>query len=236
MRPMALNFRDVGGLPAADGVTRAGVLFRSANLARLTTGRARSALSACAASSTCAPTTRSRRAESRRGSRARDVRVPLFLGSVASFFDRDVTLAELYRSLIDDAGDRASSRRRAPCWPRSPRSCTAPSARTARASSLRSCSRRWASSATRRRRLCAHRIELLPPSAMRGPRYLRRVHPDARNLEELATRSPAEVMRALLAEVRAPRVGGGLPRAHGLAEASSRTRDASARRTEVRLA
>jgi protein-tyrosine phosphatase len=25
---------------------------------------------------------------------------------VASFFDRDVTLAELYRSLIDDAGDR----------------------------------------------------------------------------------------------------------------------------------
>jgi hypothetical protein len=61
-----------GGLPAADGVTRAGVLYRSANLARLTTeGARRSALSACAASSTCAPTTRSRRAESRRGSRAR---------------------------------------------------------------------------------------------------------------------------------------------------------------------
>ena len=31
----ALNFRDVGGLPAGSGVTRSGVLFRSGNLARL---------------------------------------------------------------------------------------------------------------------------------------------------------------------------------------------------------
>ena len=31
----ALNFRDVGGLPADGGRTRSGVLFRSGNLARL---------------------------------------------------------------------------------------------------------------------------------------------------------------------------------------------------------
>ena len=41
----ALNLRDVGGLPAASGVTRSGVLFRSGNLARLT-GDGRTALAA----------------------------------------------------------------------------------------------------------------------------------------------------------------------------------------------
>ncbi len=34
--PGALNFRDVGGLPAGSGATRPRVLFRSGNLARLT--------------------------------------------------------------------------------------------------------------------------------------------------------------------------------------------------------
>ncbi len=48
---------------------------------------------------------------------------------------------------------------------------------------------------------------------------LRRAHPDARNLEELATRAPAEVMRALLSEVD-ERHGSAADylRAHGLAE------------------
>ena len=34
------------------------------------------------------------------------VRVPLFLGSVASFFERDTSLAEMYRAMVDDSAAR----------------------------------------------------------------------------------------------------------------------------------
>ena len=217
-----INFRDTGGLPAADGVTRTGVLYRSANLARLTT-EGRAALGALGV----------RRIVDLRsddevawepslveGLELDVVRVPLFLGSVASFFDRDVTLAELYRSLIDDAGDRvvAAARGVLAAQPALVH-CTVGKDRTGVVVALM---------------LAAVGVEVesvvadyaatessLPPE--RNARILaalRRAHPDARNLEELATRAPAEVMRALLAEVN-ERHGSAADylRAHGLAEA-----------------
>ena len=59
---------------------------------------------------------------------------------------------------------------------------------------------------------------LLPPERnARIVAYLRQAHPEARNLEELATRSPAPVMRELLDDLDA-RFGStaGYLRAHGI--------------------
>ncbi|WP_036315710.1 tyrosine-protein phosphatase, partial [Microbacterium sp. B24] len=93
----ALNFRDVGGLPASGSVTRAGVLFRSGNLAGLDDA-GRDALVALGIRRVV-----DLRADDEvavepsrvRGLDLETIRIPLFLGSVASFFVEDRSLADV---------------------------------------------------------------------------------------------------------------------------------------------
>ena len=200
----ALNFRDVGGLPASGGVTRAGVLFRSGNLAGLDDA-GRDALVALGI----------RRIVDLRAddevaiepSRVGDldletIRIPLFLGSVASFFVEDRSLADVYGGLVDESDDRMVAVARAviagaPALVH----CTVGKDRTGVAVALL-----LDAVGVEHDAIVADyaRTEAMLP-ARRNARvlaYLRSVHPDARHLEDLATRSPAPVMQALLEDVR----------------------------------
>lgn len=216
-----INFRDTGGLPAAGGVTRAGVLYRSAHLAHLTT-EGRAALGARGV----------RRIVDLRsdeevvwepslveGLDLEVVRVPLFLGSMASLFDRDVTLAELYRSLIDEAGDRVVEAARGVLTAQPALvHCTVGKDRTGVVVALVLAAVGVEADAIVAD-YAATESGLPPERNARVLASLRRAYPEARNLEELATRAPAEVMRALLAEVD-ERHGSAAEylRAHGMAE------------------
>ena len=215
----ALNFRDVGGLPAGGGVTRAGVLFRSGNLAGLDDA-GRDALVALGI----------RRIVDLRAddevaiepSRVGDldletIRIPLFLGSVASFFVEDRSLADVYRGLVDESADRMVAVARAviagaPALVH----CTVGKDRTGVAVALL-----LDAVGVEHDAIVADyaRTEAMLPAGRnaRVLAYLRSVHPDARHLEDLATRSPAPVMHELLEDVR-ERFGSGAGYlvAHGL--------------------
>lgn len=199
----AVNFRDVGGLPAGDRATRPGVLYRSGNLARLR-DEGRETL---------------RRIGLRRvvdlraddelafepslldGLDIETVRVPLFLGSTASFFVDDVSLPDMYRGLIDTAGDRVVEVARAVVGDHPVLvHCTVGKDRTGVTVALM-----LAAAGVDTDAVVADyaRTEtmLSPERNARVLAYLRRSHPDAQHLEDLATRSPAPVMRALLADI-----------------------------------
>lgn len=200
----ALNFRDVGGLPAAGGVTRHGVLFRSGNLARVGE-EGRQEL---------------RRIGLRRIVDLRDDaevafeptalgdldvemrRLPLFAGSAASFFEEDATLDRLYRSLVDEsAAAMVEAARAVIAGPPTLVHCTVGKDRTGVTVALI-----LAAAGVEEEAIVADyaRTEQLLP-ADRNARvvaYLQRLHPESRNLVDLATRSPAEAMRALFAYLR----------------------------------
>lgn len=200
----ALNFRDVGGLPASGGVTRAGVLFRSGNLAGLdSAGREelvglgiRRVVDLRADDEVAVEPSRVADLD------LETIRIPLFLGSVASFFVEDRSLADVYRGLVDESADRMVEVVRAvlegaPALVH----CTVGKDRTGVAVALL-----LDAVGVEHDAIVADyaRTEQLLP-ARRNARvlaYLRSVHPDARHLEDLATRSPAPVMQALLEDVR----------------------------------
>ena len=218
----ALNFRDVGGLPAAGGVTRSGVLFRSGNLARLTAAD-RDALRGFGQQRivdlrddeevTADPSLVE-------GVGAETVRVPLFLGSVASFFVDDLSLDDMYRRLLEDSASQVVEVVRSVIGAQPVLvHCTVGKDRTGVTVALM-----LDAVGVERDAVVADyaRTEQLLPAARneRIVTFLRRTHPDATNLEALATRSPAPVMRALLAELDE---GFGSPagwlRAHGVTDA-----------------
>lgn len=219
--PGTLNFRDVGGLPAGGFVTREGILFRSGNLARLADD-GRGALGALGI----------RRIVDLRedDELARDpslvggldietVRAPLFLGSTASFFTHDVSLAEMYRGLIDDAAERIVEVVRAVLADQPVLvHCTVGKDRTGVTVALI-----LAAVGVDDEAVIADyaRTETLLP-AERNERvvsFLRGLHPEAVHLEELATRSPAPVMRGMLTDLT-ERFGAPVEylRAHGLTD------------------
>jgi protein-tyrosine phosphatase len=220
--PGALNLRDVGGLAADGGRTRSGVLFRSGNLARVGADGAR----------------RLRELGLRRIIDLRDddevaleptrldelalhrQRVPLFLGSAASFFTLDVTLAEMYRRLVDDFADGLVEVVRGiiaeqPVLVH----CTVGKDRTGVSIALA-----LAAAGVEEDAIVADyaRSEALLPAGRnaRVVAYLRAQHPEARHLEELATRSPAPVLRGLLDDLTR-RYGAPVEflRAHGVRDA-----------------
>jgi len=203
--PGASNFRDVGGLRAGTTRTRSGVLFRSGNLARLD------------ASGTAALRTLGIRriidlraddevsyAPSRiDGLDVVTQRVPLFLGSVESFFAADLGLDDMYRQLVVDSSDGVVDVVRGiiadqPVLVH----CTVGKDRTGVTVALA-----LAAAGVDEDEVVADyaRTEALLPEGRnrRVVEMLRSMHPDAVHLEDLATRSPAPVMRAMLAGVRA---------------------------------
>lgn len=202
--PGLSNFRDVGGLPAGTGVTRSGVLFRSGNFAKLDEA-GRQALTGLGirriidlrddAEVTYQPSLVE-------GLDIRTQRVPLFLGSVASFFDEDLTLDAMYRRILDDSAERVVEVARGiiedqPVVVH----CTVGKDRTGVTVAIA-----LAAAGVEEHAVVADyaRTEGLLPAERnrRVVEAVRRMHPGATNGEELATRSPARVMHGMLAGVR----------------------------------
>nr|WP_243843546.1 tyrosine-protein phosphatase [Microbacterium endophyticum] len=198
-----MNFRDVGGLPASTGLTRRGVLFRSGNLASLG-ARGLDAFRALGIRRII--DLRDDDEVQREPSPFVDSdiatqREPLFLGSVASFFADDISLDELYERLANDSAKRVVHAVRGitsgqPVLVH----CTVGKDRTGVTVALA-----LAAAGVEREAVVADyaRTESLLPEQRnrRVVSALRAAHPHARHLEDLATRSPAPVMRRFLAQI-----------------------------------
>ena len=219
--PGAVNLRDVGGLRAGEAVTRHGVLYRSGNLSSLDADgmRALAALRLRRIIDLRADDEVVREPSRIDGLDVVTQRVPLFLGSIESFFRDDLSLDEMYRRLVDDSSEGVVTVVRGiladqPVLVH----CTVGKDRTGVTVALT-----LAAAGVDPDAVVADyaRTEgLLPAQRSRQiVQWLRAMHPEAVNLEDLATRSPAPVMRALLDGI-AERYGS-VPdylRAHGLAD------------------
>lgn len=198
--PGVTNLRDVGGIPIGSSRVRAGRLLRSGQLAQLTPEgdtllRARvrrvvdlrddAEVHAEPSALTEVPTTR----------------IPLFLGSVQSFFSQNMDLAAMYRHIVDDASSPLVSAIRiiAEGEPTLVH-CTVGKDRTGVTVAL-------ALSAVGADRAAVIADYAMTASQLPEARtktvvqYLRTHMPDARNAIQLATESPANVMTALLTEI-----------------------------------
>lgn len=219
--PGALNFRDVGGLPADGGVTRSGVLFRSGNLARLTdAGRAALRDLGIRRIIDLRDDDERRFEPSRLGGvDAEVVRLPMFAGSAASFFDDDLSLDDLYRALIDGSSHRLVEVVRAVATGHPVLvHCTVGKDRTGVSVALA-----LAAAGVDEDAIIADyaRTEHELPAARNAQvmAFLSARYPHARHLEDLATRSPAQAMVAVFDDLRV-RYGGPVDflRAYGLTE------------------
>ncbi|WP_342000757.1 tyrosine-protein phosphatase [Microbacterium sp. LWH7-1.2] len=219
--PGAVNLRDVGGLRAGATTTRYGVLFRSGNLARLGAkgGRALAGLGLRRIIDLRADDEVARDPSRTAGMDVVTQRVPLFLGSVDSFFRDDLSLDEMYRLIVDESSDNVVAVVRGiladqPVLVH----CTAGKDRTGVTVALT-----LAAAGVDADEVIADyaRTEALLPA--RRNRYvvalIRSMHPRAVNVEDLVARSPAPVMHALLADVD-ERYGSAAEylRTHGLAD------------------
>ncbi len=219
--PGAVNLRDVGGLPAGSSVTRHGVLFRSGNLAQLDESgtRALAGLSLRRIIDLRADGEVAHAPSRIDGLEIVTQRVPLFLGSVESFFADDISLDERYRRLVEDssAGVVEVVRGIVADQPVLVH-CTVGKDRTGVTVALT-----LAAAGVELEAVIADyaRTEGLLPEwrNRRIVEILRSMHPEAVHLEDLATRSPAPVMRALLEGVT-ERYGSPADylRAHGLGD------------------
>lgn len=202
--PGALNFRDTGGLPAGTTMTRSGVLYRSGNLFRVDDD-GRRALGDLGLR---------RIIDLRDDDEVRSEptvlgdlliptqRVPLFLGSVASLFRADMSLESMYRSLVDDSAPRVLEVVRGVIAEQPVLvHCTIGKDRTGVTIALILAAAGVDEDAVVEDYA---RTETLLPAERNAPilAYLRAHHPDAPQLVDLATRSPAPVMRALLSDLR----------------------------------
>ncbi len=219
--PGAVNFRDVGGLRAGAAWTRDGVLYRSGNLARLDDAgvRALGALGIRRIIDLRADDEVLHAPSRIAGLDITTQRVPLFLGSVASFFEDDIGLDEMYRRLVADASSGVVEVVRGIVTDQPVLvHCTVGKDRTGVTVAVT-----LAAAGVDEDDVVADyaRTERLLP-ARRNRRIvqaLRSAHPDAVHVVDLATRSPAPVMRALLDSIR-DQYGSSAEylRAHGLTD------------------
>lgn len=226
----AANFRDVGGLPAGGRRTRPGVLYRSGNLVQVDDdGLARLRGLGLRRIIDLRDDDEVARSPSRLdGIDATVQRAPLFLGSVASFFARDISLDELYTDIVERSADRVVEvvRGIASAQPVLVH-CTVGKDRTGVTVAIA-----LAAAGVDRDAVVddyARTEGFL--SAERNAQVvaaLRRLHPESVHAEELATRAPAAVMRVLLGRLDAEHGSpAGYLRAHGLTrDELARLRDA----------
>ncbi|GAB3631217.1 tyrosine-protein phosphatase [Microbacterium shaanxiense] len=196
------NVRDVGGIPAAEGVIREGRLFRSGNLVsasptavaeleqrvgHIVDLRDDQEVASAPSATTGIATTH----------------LPLFLGSVASFFEDDMSLDEMYLQLLEESGERLVDAiriiaRGEPTLVH----CTVGKDRTGVTIALALS----AVGADREAIVSDYALtaSMLPEERNRRiVAFLEMQHPEAKHAVALATLSPADVMRRLLAEVDA---------------------------------
>lgn len=203
--PGAVNFRDTGGLSAGGARTRDGVLFRSGDLSRLgDDGRAALARLGIRRVIDLRADDEVASSPSRLDGLGLTMQhVPLFAGSPASFLAEDITLPNLYRHIVDDAASGVADvvrgvLREQPVLVH----CTIGKDRTGVTVALA-----LAAAGVDEDAVVADyaRTEQLLPKALTLAvvGFLKVRHPGARHLEELATKSPAPVMRALLVDLRA---------------------------------
>lgn len=191
------NVRDVGGIRTSTGVIREGRLLRSANLAKVTASGAKDLAS---------------RIDHIIDLRADDevyadpsvvdgpmtTHLPLFHGSVVSFFEEDASLETLYRHLLHESGDRlVSALRIIAKGERTLVHCTVGKDRTGVTVALAL----DAVGADRDAIVADYALTASQLPAERNRRiaeFLRAQHPEALNAIQLATESPAPVMEAIL--------------------------------------
>ncbi|WP_447647827.1 tyrosine-protein phosphatase [Microbacterium forte] len=194
------NFRDVGGMLADGGRIRSGVLLRSGQLSAATTAGVNEVRRRVAhivdlrdGEEVAAEPTEIEGPDT--------THLPLFLGSVRSFFETDTSLEDLYLHLLEESGDRlvAAIRIIAEGEPTLVH-CTVGKDRTGVTVALALA----AVGADREAIVADYALteSLLPAErSQRIAAYLRLQHPQAVHAVALATQSPAPVMRALLEQV-----------------------------------
>ncbi|WP_194764070.1 tyrosine-protein phosphatase [Microbacterium sp. UFMG61] len=194
------NVRDVGGMPARGGRIRSGVLMRSGQLSGATTAGAE-ALRQRIAHIVDLRDGEEVAVEPTEIPGPDTTHLPLFLGSVRSFFEEDTSLEELYLHLLEESGDRlvAAIRIIAQGEPTLVH-CTVGKDRTGVTVALALA----AVEADRDAIVADYALtesQLPPERSRRIVAYLRAQHPEAVHAIALATESPAPVMRALLESV-----------------------------------
>lgn len=213
------NVRDVGGIPAAGGLIREGRLFRSGDLV----AAAPSAVVELEQRVSHIVDLRDGQEIASAPSATKEIattHLPLFLGSVASFFEDDMSLDEMYLQLLEQSGQRLVDAIRViargePTLVH----CTVGKDRTGITIAL-------ALSAVGADREAVINDYALTASMLPEERnrriaaFLAVQHPEAKHAVALATQSPAEVMRRLLDHVDA-RWGSaaGYLRANGMTDA-----------------
>jgi protein-tyrosine phosphatase len=213
------NVRDVGGMPAAGGRIRQGVLLRSGQLSGATAkgaeelrGRVAHIVDlrdgeevAAEPSEIVGPDT---------------THLPLFLGSVRSFFETDTSLEDLYLHLLEESGERlVEAIRIIAAGEPTLVHCTVGKDRTGVTVAL-ALSAVGADREAVIEDYAMTESQLPPERNRRIAAYLTELHPEAVNAVALATQSPAPVMRRLL-EVVDERWGSAADylRAQGMTEA-----------------
>lgn len=194
------NLRDVGGMPAAGGRIRSGVLLRSGQLSTATP-RGADALSELVSHIVDLRDGEEVAAEPTEIAGPDTTHLPLFLGSVRSFFEADTSLDDLYLHLLEESGERlvAAVRIIAAGQPTLIH-CTVGKDRTGVTVALALA----AVDADREAIIADYALtesQLPPERSQRIAAYLRSQHPEAVHAVALATQSPAPVMRRLLERV-----------------------------------
>lgn len=194
------NVRDVGGMPAEGGRIRSGVLLRSGQLSGATTAGA-AALRESVSHIVDLRDGEEVAAEPTEIDGPDTTHLPLFLGSVRSFFEADTSLDDLYLHLLEESGERlVAAIRIIAASGRTLVHCTVGKDRTGVTVAL-------ALSAVGADREAVITDYALTESQLPAQRtrwiadYLRAQHPEAVHAVALATQSPAPVMRRLLAQV-----------------------------------
>lgn len=194
------NVRDVGGMPANGGRIRSGALLRAGQLSGATTSGA-AALRARVQHIVDLRDGEEVAAEPSEIEGPDTTHLPLFLGSVRSFFEADTSLDDLYLHLLEGSGERlADAIRIIAAGERTLVHCTVGKDRTGVTVALALS----AVGADREAVIADYALTESQLPAQRSQRiadYLRTQHPEAVHAVALATQSPAPVMRRLLEQV-----------------------------------